>query len=404
MSFRNPPDFLSKTTYRRHAFSSSILSLPFAALIAGLLTVGASAQTAPPASLPIEHVIVVMQENRSFDHYFGALNLPEYYGNAVDGLDRDKSVTLRVHRRVQSPVRVTFPYKYDAPHSWRGFHYVWNDGLNNGFRWQSLTYFGAEDLPYYYALANTFSISDRYFASVMAPTLPNRYFLWCGTAFGRTNNVTPKGGVTQRSIFDSMNEAGVSWKYYADGKGYLAKFPLVAAANTDKQFKSGDILTDMISGTLPSVSFIDADAARSEHPPYDPAIGQAWVRGLIDGMMNSPYWGNTVLFLTYDESGGFYDHVAPPPAVLPDAIDPIGLKPKYTYDRLGYRVPFVAVSAYTKRHFVSHVVLDHTSILKFIETRFDLPALTARDAAAHDMSDLFDFAHPDFSVPNLPVP
>ena len=389
---------------RPRSRSSCTLRRFFCALLPGLLAAAPFAQADPPASLPIEHVIVVMQENRSFDHYFGALNLPEYYGAAVDGLDRDTPVLL-AKGQLQIPAPVVQPYRYDPAHSWRSFHVDWNGGLNNGFRKLALSYFSPADLPYYYALASTFAISDRYFASALAPTFPNRYFLWCGTAFGRTNNTVVPPGWSQRTIFDAMNDAGVSWKYYADGNGYLTKFNVLYAANKARQFRSDVLLADLGGGGLPAVSFVDADAVRSEHPPYLADVGQRWVSNLVAGLMNSPYWANTALFFVYDECGGFYDHVPPPAVVLPDNITPVGPPPQnWTFDRLGFRVPFVLVSAFAKRHYVSHVVNEHCSILKFIETRFGLPALTARDAAADDMSDLFDFAHPDFSLPALPPP
>ena len=169
----------------------------------------------------------------------------------------------------------------------------------------------------------------------------------------------------------------------------------------------------MANNTLPQVSFIDPlftgdkNVENDEHPPSNVQVGQRFVYKIVNHLTKSPSWHDSVLFVTYDEHGGFYDHVAPPAAVPPDGIAPM-LQPGDTvagFDNLGIRVPTVVVSPFSKPHYVSHTVYDHTSILRFIEKRFNLPTLTARDAAANDMLDMFLFnnAHfpfaPDFSPP-----
>jgi phospholipase C len=133
-------------------------------------------------------------------------------------------------------------------------------------------------------------------------------------------------------------------------------------------------------------------------------VGQHWVWQQVDALVKSPAWKSSALFLTYDEHGGLYDHVAPPPACAPDSTAPKEHPEIGGFDRLGFRVPLVVISPYAKRHFVSHVVHSHTSILRFVEAKFDLPAFTARDANSDAMLDLFDFASPDFSVPSFPEP
>jgi phospholipase C len=142
-----------------------------------------------------------------------------------------------------------------------------------------------------------------------------------------------------------------------------------------------------------------------EHPPFNFQIAQYYVAKRINAILNSGYWKNSVIFMTYDEGGGYFDHVPPPRACVPDGIPPkLGKNDKYvaSFDRLGFRVPFVAISPFVKRHHVSHTVYDHTSVLKYIESKFNVPALTMRDANANDMSDLFDYAHPNYSIPTLP--
>ncbi len=141
-----------------------------------------------------------------------------------------------------------------------------------------------------------------------------------------------------------------------------------------------------------------------EHPPGDMQLGQAFVAKVVDAVMHSPQWAHTAIFITYDEHGGYYDHVPPPKACVPDDLAPKleAKDPPGAFDRFGFRVPLIVVSPYAKRHYVSHVVVGHTSILRFVEARFGLPAMTRRDANADPLYDLFDFAHPDLSIPILP--
>src|SRR5207302_6084337 len=172
-------------------------------------------------------------------------------------------------------------------------------------------------------------------------------------------------------------------------------------------FTIEEILFDAASGILPHVAFIDPilyapnNVENDEHPPSNVQVGEQFAAQVIDALFKSPNWSSSALFLTYDEHGGFFDHVAPPSAVAPDTIPP-NLAPGDApglFDRYGFRVPNTVISPYSKPHSVSHVVNDHTSILKFIETRFGLPPLTARDAAANGMLEYFDFSKASFATP-----
>ncbi len=362
-----------------------------------------SAGTADVAN-PIEHIIVIMQENHSFDNYFGQLNRPEFYGNEIDGVLPNMSNPDRQGRSI-----FTYPIPVlctpDPEHSWEAMHSDWNHGANDGFVRVNdpriMGYFGPQDLPFYYALANQFAVADRYFSSALAPTFPNRFFLMTGTAFGNTENNFPRGPgqYSQKTIFDVLNQYGVSWKYYTDDKGYLALFSKLYSSSHSKMLKIADFGKDLNSKNLPKVIFIDANfEGEDEHPEADIQLGQLFVATRIHELIASSYWKNSVLFLTYDESGGFYDHVNPPVACEPDQILPQPNHGSERFDHYGFRVPFVVVSPYAQHHFVSHVVHDHTSILKFIETKFNLPALTQRDANADNLKDMFDFAHPVLST------
>ena len=155
-----------------------------------------------------------------------------------------------------------------------------------------------------------------------------------------------------------------------------------------------------------NITFLDASFdGQDEHPNGNIQVGQQWVTSQLRSLFESSSWKNSVLFLTYDENGGFFDHAPPPPACAPDQRLPQGdsLSTSDLFDRYGFRVPFVAISPYVKHHYVSHTVFDHTSILKFIENKYNLPALTSRDANADGFSDIFDYSHPILETGNLPT-
>jgi phospholipase C len=204
----------------------------------------------------------------------------------------------------------------------------------------------------------------------------------------------------------------VSWKIYYSDLPFGAIFayvrqPSLAAnlAKMDPDDAKNPFLLDAAAGTLPQVSFVDpsfiGETENDEHPPTSIQVGQAFVAKIVNAVLGSPLWNRTALILTYDEHGGFYDHVSPPPACKPDDTAPLlapGDEPG-EFDRYGIRVPFVVVSPFARRQFVSHRTYDHTSVLRFIETRFDLPALTRRDANADPLLELFDFRKPAFKKP-----
>jgi phospholipase C len=257
-------------------------------------------------------------------------------------------------------------------------------------------------------MAKTFPIGDRYFSSVMAQTYPNRRFLIAGTALGDVS--TNGSGISQTdapngTIFDRLDAHGISWKnYYPDVPSVALFFP----EYTNNQ-KNGKVVhfeqfyKDAASGSLPAVSLVDPYVNFSEENG-DISIGEAYAASIIDAVLQSPAWHKTALIWTYDEHGGWYDHVSPVPAVRPDNVPPeITVPPDQpgAYDYTGFRVPCAVVSPWAKRNHVSHVVYDHTSILKFIEAKWNLPALTYRDANAHNMLDFFDFkaTRPPFADP-----
>jgi len=273
---------------------------------------------------------------------------------------------------------------------------------------RTMGFYDRNDLPFYYALYKKFATGDRYFASVLSQTFPNRFYLLAGTSFGHIrNDFPPPNGFTQPTIFNLLDAAHISWKVYFSQIPFAFEFAYVRNHAPGNVVPVNQYFADAKAGTLPQVSFVDPifagppNVENDEHPPSNVQVGQQFARKIVNRLEKSPNWSTSALFFTYDEHGGFYDHVPPPAAVKPDNIAPM-LQAGDTlgaFDRYGIRVPVVVVSPFARHHFVSHVVHDHTSILRFIEVRFGLPALTARDAAADPMLEFFDFAHPPFSTP-----
>jgi phospholipase C len=241
-----------------------------------------------------------------------------------------------------------------------------------------------KDLPFYYFLGRTYALSDRYFAPMRGPTIPNREFIFFGSSDTMTDNTGCPPSPVPPSIFDSLDAAHVTYGAYTDNgllNGALCWNFTHPNTGTITTF-----LSKLDAGTLPQVSFVDS-GPEQEHPPQDIQVGEAWSRNIYEHAVASPLWPGLALFWTYDEGGGLADHVPPPNnACAPDATS----NAKFT--ELGARVPFVAISPYARKNYVSHVVEDHTAITRFIETVFDLPALTARDANSSGLLDLFDFS------------
>ncbi len=334
----------------------------------------------------------------------------------------------------------------------------------NGVR--AMGYYDGGDLNYYYALATAFSTSDSWFSPVMSRTPPNREYLIAGTSHGyaypRGTNSSDQALIPSTTIFEVLDKAGISWKIYVNpagganpcqetdtacllGRSYIHDFVFgdyIRKNISQYQTKIVPITqfaTDVQNNTLPQVGQIEpaSDAGLDEHPTdNDPPPGQqaccsvqsgaAYVREFLSGanghpgIMGSSSWPNSVFILTWDEFGGFYDHVPPQPAMNPDGIAPVDLfsydpcyqnpnaGPTCNFTYTGYRVPLVVISPYAKKNFVSHDVRDYTAILKLIETRFKLSALTARDAAQIGMDDphsgFFNFSNPSWLTPPTTLP
>jgi phospholipase C len=372
----------------------------------------------------IRHIIFYMQENHSFDNYFGMLGkyrVSKGFTNNIDGLNLN-TTQLNTQGVPVHPFHFQTECTEGVGPSWTNSWKDANGGKMNMFintgtapsqydptGTRVMGYYDQTDLPYYYELATQFATSDRYFASLLSGTNPNRMYLFAGTSFGHVNpDHPPTGGWPQRTIFDNLDAAGITWWYYYQDKGiYLpewqtyqrdaSKLRSISNWNTDIQNEA----------TLPQVIFIERGGPTliDEHPPSTIQKGAANTANILNALMASPSWPSSAFILTYDEYGGQYDHVIPPRMVPPDGIAPILSQgePAGSFKYAGYRVPITVISPWVKPHYVSHVWRDHTSILRFIEDRFGVAKLSARDAAADNMMEFFDFSSPhQLNPPPLP--
>ena len=434
----------------------------------------------------IRHIVVLMMENHSYDSYLGMLK------DRGEGLpdDPDRITNFGHNGIAYSPhhLTTTAPPAACPTQSWYASHVQYDDGANDGFaRSVELTNPGAdpgiamghwteEDLPFYYGLAKTFPMADHWFSSCLGPTFPNRRFLISGTAHGLMDDMPwdlvdyPEAG----TIFDALSGQDISWINYhhvrpammvarrlLGARGAIAVrrvarlgrlLPRVAQAVRGNKSFTADVyplhvaklahnlrhitrfFADADAGTLPAVSFVDPDFEQfSEENPQDIRRGESFAAEVINRVMHGKGWPHTLLIWTYDEGGGYYDHVPPPEAVAPDDVPPRNyewrmptwlrtlLRPLLgksfaelqhddkgggDYRRYGFRVPAVIVSPYARPDYVCGKTLDHTSILKLVEQKWNLPPLTRRDAAADSPLDALDLdAPPAFATPpRLPAP
>src|SRR5580704_10892451 len=360
----------------------------------------------------VEHVVILMMENHSFDDHFGRLGRGDGLKVASDGTPLNYNPAPDGGYILSYPMPNTaVPEDSMIGQNWNTSHLCWDHGTNMGFARNcgpaSMGHFTAAQLPFYYSLASQFPIGDRYFCSVMAQTYPNRRFLIAGTALGNVS--TNASGISSTdapngTIFDRLNTYNITWRdYYPDLPTAALFLPEYTENLKDgKMAPINQFLSDAAAGQLPQFSLVDPYTNYSEEDG-DISIGEAFAARIIGAVLASPNWSRAAMFLVYDEHGGWYDHVPPQPAVRPDNVPPeITVPPDQPggYDQTGFRVPCVVISPFARRNFVSHVVHDHTSLLKFMETKWNLPAMTYRDANATNMFEFFDFhGPPDFAEP-----
>jgi phospholipase C len=436
----------------------------------------------------IKHIVVLMMENHSYDNYLGMLaGRGDGFPLAPDGQPEVGNTGAHGESVPAHHLASTVQQPEAPSQSWHATHQQWDEGKCDGFvsaiqRLQpdrdasvAMGYWTEPDLPFYYGLARTFPLADRWFSSCLGPTFPNRRFLIAGTANGLIDDLPvnlgdyPAGG----TIFDLLTRHGISWANYhplAGGTRKLGRLAqhrrksaqrrlralrpaspaAMAGLHKDMQFTADvypvgigrymrhvrgieQFFADAEAGTLPAFSIVDPDfAAYSEENPQDIQKGESFAAEVINRVMRGRGWPCTLLIWLYDEHGGYYDHVPPPAAVPPDdipgrslldrrsrvssalrrlapgharSVDQLDAGPQ-SYDRYGFRVPAVLVSPYARPDFVTSQTFDHTSVLKLVEQKWNLPPLTARDAAAHAPLDALDFTRPPTFAepPTLPAP
>jgi len=382
----------------------------------------------------------MLQENRSFDSYFGML--PQYWqangfpAQQFDGLPPNVSNPSFDGTTTIPNFHLKSMCFSDLSPSWNESHVDWNrqdptgptptlDGFafnaakfarNNGDHdiegLRAMGFYTGDDLNYYYFMASNFAISDRWFSPAMSRTPPNRQYLLAATSAG---HVYPSAALPNKTIFEALESAGISWKVYESdpNSSYLRGFQPFADQHATNIVDATQFAVDAQAGTLPQVAMIDSGYAsgRDEHPNNNVQTGAAYSASFINALMASPSWKDSAFILTFDEGGGVYDHVPPQPAVPPDGINPIDLHPgdlcssggaNCTFNFTGFRIPVIVISPFSKKNFVSHTVADFTAILKFIETRFKISPLTQRDAAQMDMTEFFDFPNIPWEIPPTP--
>jgi phospholipase C len=390
---------------------------------------------APPAGMTaIHHIIYTLQENRAFDQYLGQMNsYRASHGindNAVNGLP--STPLPDIAGQMIAPFHSQTLCVENTQPSWNAQHLDYNGGAMDHFMLtgnmfstssiidpdgtRAIGYFDATDLPFYYSLAFQFATSDTWFSSTMANTGANRAYIVAATSLGSVGTPTPppSGMFPNLTIFDLLDQAGISWRYYYQNSA-PTWIPIwsVAAKDPGNIVPAANYYTDVNDeAAFPQVVFIEENGGLDEHPKPDPGqsgsteniqTGANLMSGIVNALLKSPSWTSSALILTYDEAGGLHDHVNPPTnQAIPDGYAPVvkpGTDQPGLFNQFGMRVPVMVVSPWTRAHFVSHTVRDHTSILKFIETRFSLPPLTARDAAADNMSEFFNFPTPPWLTP-----
>jgi phospholipase C len=364
----------------------------------------------PPPTSGVEHIVVVMMENRSFDHLLG-------WHPTADG--RQAGLTYPDATGAPHPTAALAPdYQGcahpDPDHSWAGGRIEYNGGAMDGFRRAgtnddyALGFYVQGDRPFSNALALAYTTFDRFFSPILAETYPNRIFMHAAQTDRLTNTLELS---TLPTIWDRLLEKGVSARYYYSDLSFLA---LWGSKYLPLSAPYAQFLAEAAAGTLPSVAFVEPrflneaqGLSNDDHPHADVRAGDAFLATTFHAVAGGPAWPGTVFIVTYDEWGGFFDHVPPPRAAAPNAVDPDLLNGKAL---LGMRIPVVVASPFTRGDprspRVLSAVFDNTSILKLIEWRWNLKPLTARDASA-DVGNLafaLDFAHPDATVPALPTP
>jgi phospholipase C len=380
----------------------------------------------------IDNIVIFMLENHSYDNFLGMLGrapgeAPRGEGFSLDASGAPTATNPYADGRVQHAFHMptTCQLGNQPTQEWKAAHEQYDGGTLQGFVRSgsgpvAMGYWTGDDLPFTYSLATAFPIGDRWFCSLLGQTEPNRRYLIAATSAGLTDDLanplllldpprylkSPKNG----TIFEQLSEQGIPWR------NYVARYPggatpdlyyaEDAAIEAQDERPFDDFFGDAAEGRLPAVSLLDPDyLTQSQENPQNIVVGEALLARVVHALGSSPQWLRSLLVVVYDEHGGYYDHVPPPVALPPDDIPPCTHgEPAYDgFARYGFRVPAIVVSPYARRHHVSSVLHDHTSILAMVERKWNLPALTYRDANANDLTDFLDRAALAAARPTFPA-
>jgi phospholipase C len=397
----------------RRDFLRKAISVPAAAAACAIPNAKSQIEAAntvlpPPAASGIEHIVVVMMENRSFDHLLGWL--PNANGSQAGLSYPDKNGNLQPTHRLNYYVGCSHP---DPDHSYAGGRSEYDNGKMDGWLRTSsndsfcIGYYEEADLPLFAALARNYTTLNNYFPSIMSSTFPNRFFQHAAQTDRLSNTLDIS---TLPTIWDRLQAANVSCRYYYSNAPFLSLWGTryLAISALYERF-----VLDAASGNLPAVSFVDPwftilddGTGNDDHPHADLRKGEIFLRQVVTTLAASPQWSSTVLVINRDEWGGFFDHVVPPRVIAPNNIDTDLVNGQAL---LGCRVPTLIVSPLSSgspaKPRINSLLYDHTSVLKMIEWRWNLEPLTARDASDEvaNLACALNFSSPNTALPTLPM-
>jgi len=411
-------DFLQRTALTAGLGIGASLLLPGETLVAEAARKQRTARAAAlpsPRNLPIDTFVVLMMENRSFDHYLGWV--PGADGRQA-GLTYTDEFGSKINTRRLAPDWQGCGHP-DPDHSWDGGRTQYNGGRMDGFLRSgdndefAVSYYAEGDLGFIQHAARAFTTFDHFHCSLMGSTLPNREYMHAAQSYGLRDNTLPpetqyKTGFPDTTIFAALDGAGVSNRYFFND------VPVSALWGAPGLARSGPIEEYYLrcqTGTLPSVSYVDPNFGGSageepglsgdEHPHGDVRTGQAFMADVVHAFMESPQWARGALFIVYDEWGGFFDHVRPPR--VPDIRNDSNINDDYGL--MGMRIPAIAVSPWVRRGAVSHTLYGFESIISMIRYRYGVSPLTVRDQKANNIAKSFDWdSKPRLTLPVLPRP
>jgi len=367
----------------------------------------------------LEHIVVMMMENHSYDNRLGLLPRRGADGFRIGRDGQPIAENPYANGNIQHAFHMPTTCQLSGMPSqtWLDSHTQFDNGRNDGFVESgsgpvAMGYWDQDDQPFYFSLAQVFPIADRYFCSVLGQTYPNRRYLISATSIGQVNDTLPAltDYPANGTIFDHLEAAGVSWKDYYTDLATTELYPPLYLKNVGTNVVPiADFFSDAAAGTLPGFCLVEPNyGTQSEENPQNIASGEQFAAQVINAVMTAPGWEGTLLVWTYDEHGGYYDHVPPPPALAPDNIPPAVPTGEQAYNgfaQYGFRVPCAVISAWARPDYISHRIFDHTSICALVEAKWNLPAMTYRDANANNMLDMVDLRRPAFlSPPTLASP